>query len=203
MALADMAKTGSQWLRRQSRDIYVRRARQGAWRSRAVFKLIDIDKAQRLVRRSDVIVDLGAAPGSWSQYLSQRARRVVACDIRPIEPIDGVCLVQGDFREQAVQQRICAAAEAPLDGLCCDCAPQLSGISEVDQSAMAGLIEETIALANRLVKSGGFALIKALTGKETQALMAQYRARFASLRVVKPSASRAESAETFWLIRLN
>ncbi|MCA8837830.1 MAG: RlmE family RNA methyltransferase [Gammaproteobacteria bacterium] len=193
--------SGQPWLRRQRRDLYVRRAKEESWRSRAVYKLIEMDQAHRLVHRRDTVIDLGAAPGSWSQYLARRAATVVACDLKKIEPIDGVKFVCGDFTDLVVQDEISCLATQKADVLVSDCSPAHTGVSEADQGAMTHLAMETIALASRLLRCDGVIVMKILQGAQTQELWRQCRSECASARVVKPAASRAQSREVYWLLR--
>lgn len=186
-------------------DPFVRRARAEGWRSRAVFKLEEIDRRERLLRPGQVVVDLGAAPGAWSQYARRRvgrAGRVVAADILPMEPIAGVDFIEGDFREEAVLEAIVERlAERGADVILSDMAPNLSGIDAIDQPRSMYLAELALELACRVLKGDGAALIKTFQGSGFQELVRTARQRFAKVKLVKPEASRARSPELYLLAK--
>ena len=197
---------GAPWRQRQRRDTYVLRAKNESWRSRAAYKLIEIDQTHRLTKSAKTALDLGAAPGSWSQYLSRKVNKVIACDLKEFPAIEGVTSIIGDFTLDSTQKEIKEQLlHAPLDILVSDCAPDISGNRDRDQAQMSHLIEETFHLANRLVKLGGLVLVKVLQGEQTQQLWHQYRRnqRLDQLKVVKPDASRPQSTETYWLAKLS
>ncbi len=198
-----MAKKSSsaRWKQRQSSDPYVQRARQEGWRSRAVYKLQEIDRKQRLFRRGAVVIDLGAAPGGWSQYAAGKVLpqgRVIALDLLDIEPLDGVEFRQCDFTEddalQWLQDTLC---EAKADIVMSDMAPNISGMRSVDQPRSMYLTELALDLAVQTLKSGGAFVTKVFMGEGFDELVQGCRERFASVKVQKPAASRAESRETY------
>ena len=186
-------------------DPFVRRARAEGWRSRAVFKLEEIDRRERLLRPGQVCIDLGAAPGAWSQYARRkvgRSGRVVAADLLALEPIPGVDFIQGDFREDAVLEAIVARLpEGAADVVLSDMAPNLSGIDAVDQPRSMHLAELALELAGRVLKGDGAALIKTFQGAGFQELVQSARQRFAKVKLVKPGASRARSPELYLLAK--
>ena len=186
-------------------DPFVRRARAEGWRSRAVFKLEEIDRRERLLRRGQVCIDLGAAPGAWSQYARRKVGpggRVVAADLLPLEPIPGVEFIRGDFREEAVLAAIVARLPAgTADVLLSDMAPSLSGIDAVDQPRSMHLAELALELAERVLKGDGAALIKTFQGAGFQELVQGARRRFAKVKLIKPGASRARSPELYLLAK--
>ena len=186
-------------------DPFVRRARAEGWRSRAVFKLEEIDRRERLLKPRQVCVDLGASPGAWSQYAKRkvgRGGRVVAADLLPIEPIPGVEFVLGDFREEAVLETIVAMLpEGQADVVLSDMAPALSGIDAIDQPRSMYLAELALDLAERVLKGDGAALIKTFQGAGFQELVRTARQRFAKVKLVKPGASRARSPELYLLAK--
>lgn len=186
-------------------DPFVRRARAEGWRSRAVFKLEEIDRRERLLRPGQVCIDLGAAPGAWSQYAKRRVGRsgcVVAADLLPIEPIPGVEFLQGDFREEAVLEAIVARLPAgQADVVLSDMAPSLSGIDAIDHPRSMHLAELALELAERVLKGDGAALIKIFQGAGFQELVRAARQRFAKVKLVKPGASRARSPELYLLAK--
>ena len=201
--MARRSKSSDRWLREHFADPYVKRAKAEGWRSRAVFKLEEMDRSARLLRPGRVVLDLGAAPGAWSQYARRqvgRRGRVVASDILKMAPIEGVQFIQGDFREQPVVDAIGAAlGEAGLDLLLSDMAPNLSGMDAIDAPRAMYLAELALALAVQLLKPDGVALIKVLQGAGFEAFVAAARREFGQIRFLKPGASRSRSPETYLL----
>ena len=197
------SRSSERWLREHFKDPFVRRAQAKGWRSRAVFKLEEIDRKERLLKPGAVVLDLGAAPGAWSQYAVTRvgARgRVLASDILPMDAMAGVDFVQGDFRESEVCDRILElAGEGKVDVLLSDMAPPLSGVDAIDQPRAMHLAELALEMAGRTLKPGGTALIKVFQGAGFQELVGAARRQFKSVRFIKPAASRARSAETYLL----
>lgn len=195
----------SEWLREHAADPFVRRAKAEGWRSRAVFKLAEIDERDRLLKPGQVCVDLGAAPGAWSQYAARkvgRSGRVVATDLLPLEPLPGVDFVLGDFREETVANAVLERLpEGVADVILSDMAPNLSGIDSVDQPRSMYLAELALDLAGRVLKPRGTALIKVFQGRGFQELVGEARGRFAEVRLVKPGASRARSPEMYLLAK--
>lgn len=195
------SQSSSRWLQEHFNDPYVRRAQAGGWRSRAVFKLEEADRRERLLRRGAIVLDLGAAPGAWSQYAVTRVGpkgRVIASDILPMDALAGVEFIQGDFREDEVYQRLVAlAGERKVDVLLSDMAPSLSGMDVIDQPRAMHLAELALDMAGRVLKPGGAALIKVFQGAGFQELVGAARRQFKSVRFIKPAASRARSAETY------
>ena len=203
--MAKRSKSSGRWLQEHFSDPYVKRAQAEGWRSRAVFKLEEIDKSEKMIRSGAICLDLGAAPGAWSQYLRRRlgrSGRVVATDILPMDPLEGVEFVQGDFRENDVFESILSRVpEREVDWVLSDMAPSMSGIDAVDQPRSMYLAELALDMAGRVLKSGGGALIKVFQGAGFDALVSDARGRFGKVRLVKPSASRARSAEVYLLAK--
>lgn len=199
------SKSSGRWLREHFSDPFVQRAQAEGWRSRAVFKLEEIDRREHLLRPGDVCLDLGAAPGAWSQYARRRVGRrgrVVATDILPMDPIEGVEFVQGDFREQEIFDRILALVpERGVDVVLSDMAPNLSGVDAIDQPRSMYLAELALDLAGRVLKPGGSALIKVFQGAGFQELLAAARRSYAKVKLYKPEASRARSPEMYLLAK--
>jgi 23S rRNA (uridine2552-2'-O)-methyltransferase len=197
------SKSSDRWLREHFRDPYVRQAQSGGWRSRAVFKLEEIDRRERLLKPGAVCLDLGAAPGAWSQYARRRVGpqgRVIASDILPMESLEGVEFVQGDFREEQVCSRVLALLPGgQVDVVLSDMAPNLSGVDAIDQPRSMHLAELALDMAKRVLKPGGDALIKVFQGAGFQELVQAARGEFARVRLVKPLASRARSPEMYLL----
>ena len=186
-------------------DEFVKRARAEGWRSRAVYKLEEIDARDRLLQQGTVIVDLGAAPGGWAQYAVKRTQghaRVVALDLLEMEPLPGVDFIQGDFRDDAVLAALEARlAGAPVDLVLSDMAPNISGVPGVDVPRAIHLAELALEFAERTLREGGDLLMKVFQGEGYEALVKQVRARFETVTVRKPKASRPRSREVYLLAR--
>jgi len=199
------SKSSSRWLQEHARDPYVRRARQEDWRSRAVFKLEQIQRAERLIRPAMLVVDLGAAPGGWSQFAARTLGgrgEVFALDILPMDAVPGVTLITGDFREQAVLDQLRAAlGDRKVDLVMSDMAPNLSGIDAVDQPRAMHLVELADEFATEVLKPGGDLLLKLFQGSGFKELVQDIRRRFATVKLRKPEASRPRSAEVYLLAR--
>ncbi|HEY4647362.1 MAG TPA: 23S rRNA (uridine(2552)-2'-O)-methyltransferase RlmE [Steroidobacteraceae bacterium] len=199
------SKSSSRWLQEHAKDPYVRRARQEGWRSRAVFKLEQIQRAERFIRPGMLIIDLGAAPGGWSQFAARMLAgrgEVFALDILPMDTVPGVTFIQGDFREQGALDRLRAAlAGRKADLVMSDMAPNLSGIDAVDQPRAMHLAELALEFADEVLKPGGDLLLKLFQGSGFQELVREIRRRFATVKLRKPAASRARSAEVYLLAR--
>jgi 23S rRNA (uridine2552-2'-O)-methyltransferase len=193
------------WRERQERDPYVRDARRHGWRSRAAFKLEQIDAKERLLRRGMVCVDLGAAPGSWSQYVTEKLDgdvRVVAVDLLPMDTLPSVDFVQGDFREDATLERLRELLGGRrADLVMSDMAPNISGNRVVDQPRSMYLAELALDVCGELLAEGGDFVCKLFQGEGSDALIAAARGRFSRVRVTKPGASRAGSREVYLVAR--
>jgi 23S rRNA (uridine2552-2'-O)-methyltransferase len=197
------SKSSSRWLSEHFSDRFVKQAQAEGWRSRAVYKLEEADKTGRLFKPGLTVLDLGAAPGAWSQYARKKLGTtgvVVASDILAMDTIVGVEFIQGDFREAAVLEQILATLGGkPADLLLSDMAPNMSGIDAVDQPRAMHLAELALELAEQALKPGGSALIKVFQGSGFEAFAQAARKQFARIRFLKPEASRARSAETYLL----
>ncbi len=197
--------SGRSWRDRQERDPYVQRARREGWRSRAVFKLEQIDQKERLLRPDMVCVDLGCAPGGWSQYVSKRLKgraRIVAVDLLPMDPIAAVEFIQGDFEDAAVCRRLLdATGDAGADLVMSDMAPNISGSRAVDQPRSMALAELALDTARRVLKPGGSFVCKVFQGEGFDAFVVDARRSFERVRVMKPKASRAGSREVYLVAR--
>ena len=191
-----MAKSSKEWLRRHVTDHYVRKARQEGYRSRAAYKLLELDAKDKIFRPGMTVLDLGAAPGGWSQVAAQKVMpggRVIAVDILEVAPISGVTVLKGDFRQVAIEER----AEVVLS----DVSPNLSGIPNVDQARLLELALAAIEVCAKLLKRDGVFVVKAFHGEAFDELLERLEAVFKRVKVVKPSASRGESAETYVVAR--
>jgi 23S rRNA (uridine2552-2'-O)-methyltransferase len=187
-------------------DEFVRRARQEGWRSRAVYKLMEIQEKDRLLKLGMTVVDLGAAPGAWSQYAVQLVGsrgRVIAVDLLPMDPLPGVEFIQGDFREQETLDALEAALGERAPGVVLsDLAPNISGLATVDQPRAMYLAELALELARSRLAPGGALVAKVFQGEGSDALVADARRDFGTVRMRKPKASRDRSRE-FYLVAGN
>jgi 23S rRNA (uridine2552-2'-O)-methyltransferase len=203
--LTRRSKSSGRWLQEHHSDPFVQRARAEGWRSRAVYKLEEIDKKEKLLFPGALVLDLGAAPGAWSQYAVRRVGpkgRVVASDILPMEGITGVEFVQGDFREEPVFNQIVGLVpEREVDLVLSDMAPNLSGMDAIDQPRSMYLVELALDISERVLKPDGATLIKVFQGAGFQELVAAARRKFAKVKLCKPEASRARSPELYLLAK--
>ncbi len=195
------SKSSNQWLKNHHEDAYVLQARKDGYRSRSVYKLIEIQLKDQIIKPGQFMLDLGAAPGGWSEYLSQFVSgrgRLIAVDLLPIEPIAGVEFIQGDFCEQETLDRILDLVDNRLfDLVLSDMAPNLSGMGSVDQPKSMYLAELAFDLArNNLSKNGHF-VVKLFQGEGFEALISAFRLAFNSVKIRKPQASRAKSREIY------
>jgi 23S rRNA (uridine2552-2'-O)-methyltransferase len=197
------SRSSARWLKEHFADPFVQKAQSEGWRSRAVFKLEEIDRRAKLLQPGAVCLDLGAAPGAWSQYAARRvgARgRVVATDILPMPELPGVEFVQGDFREPEVFDKVLGLLPArQVDVLLSDMAPNLSGVDAIDQPRSLHLAELAVEMAEGVLKPGGHALIKVFQGSGFTDLLQSVRRRFGRVKLIKPEASRSRSPEMYLL----
>jgi 23S rRNA (uridine2552-2'-O)-methyltransferase len=193
------------WRERQERDPYVQQARRDGWRSRAVYKLEQIDAKERLLRFDTVCVDLGSAPGSWSQYVTKKLKgraRIVAVDLLEMDSLPDVEFIQGDFEDDTVlEQLLQAVGQGGADLVLSDMAPNISGIKGVDQPRSMNLVELALDMARRVLKPGGSFVCKVFQGEGFDAFVVDARASFERVRVMKPKASRAGSREVYLVAR--
>jgi 23S rRNA (uridine2552-2'-O)-methyltransferase len=192
-----MAKSNKQWLRRHVTDAYVQRAKAQGYRSRAAYKLLELDQKERLFRAGQVVVDLGAAPGSWSQVAAERVGpggKVIAVDLLDIAPISGVTVLKGDFRDVDL---LVPLAGARADVILSDLSPNLSGIRNVDQARAAEMSRAAVEFCAKALKSGGVFVLKAFHGEAFDEVMQRLKHDFGTVAVRKPGASRSESRETY------
>jgi 23S rRNA (uridine2552-2'-O)-methyltransferase len=187
-------------------DEFVRRARLEGWRSRAVYKLMEIQDKDRILKPGMTVVDLGAAPGAWSQYAAQvvgSRGRVIAVDLLPMDPLPGVEVIEGDFREQETLDALEAAlGERPAGVVLSDMAPNISGLATVDQPRAMYLAELALDFARSRLSPGGALVTKVFQGEGSDALVADARRHFGTVRMRKPKASRGRSRE-FYLVAGN
>lgn len=199
------SKSSSRWLKEHFDDEYVTRAQQEGYRSRASYKLLEIDGKDKLLKKGMVVVDLGAAPGGWTQIAADRVGEkgmVVGLDILPMDPVPGAEVLQGDFREDEVLQRLLAALEGrAVDLVMSDMAPNISGMKTVDQPRAMYLVELTLELAKTVLKPGGDMLVKVFQGEGFDEFIRACRGSFRKVIIRKPAASRPRSREVYVLAR--
>ncbi len=200
-------RTGSsqRWRQRQERDVYVEQATREGWRSRAVFKLEQIQAKEQLLRKGGVCVDLGSAPGSWSQMAAKLVGptgRVVAIDLLAMEPIPGVEFLLGDFTAPATLDALRnLVGRNPVDLVMSDMAPNISGNRAMDQPRSLALLDEALLFAREVLRPGGDFLVKAFQGEGIDAFTRELKTHFKTVKTLKPKASRPESREIYLLAR--
>ena len=199
-------KFSKEWVMQHINDPYVKMAQQQGYRARAAFKLTEILDAEKLMRKGDVIVDLGATPGSWSQVARERLLgaggviqgRVIALDLLPMEPIAGVEFIEGDFREDAVLERLSERlVGAKVDLVLSDMAPNLSGVSSADSARIQHVCDLAVDFAVNHLKPDGALIVKAFHGSGFSQIVENFKRHFRRVVERKPKASRDKSSETF------
>ena len=208
------AKINRAWLNEQVNDPYVKLARKEGYRARAAYKLKEIDETLGLIKPGQLVVDLGAAPGAWSQYVRRRFApkaagsggaaagalngTIVALDLLPMEPIEGVHFLQGDFTDEAVAARLQRALHGrPVDVVLSDMAPNLSGVAVSDAARVSLLVELALQFATQHLRPEGSLVAKVFHGSGYSQLVELFKKSFRAVKAVKPKASRDKSAETF------
>jgi len=203
--LPKRTKSSARWLAEHAADPYVKRAHEEGWRSRAAFKLEEINQAERLLRPGMTVVDLGAAPGGWSQYAARvlgGKGRVIALDLLDMPALPGVEFIQGDFSEDAVLERLQSLlAGVKADLVMSDMAPNMMGIADVDHDRSMTLVDLAVDFAALGLRPGGDLLLKVFQGREFQPLVARLRGQFETVKPRKPKASRSRSTELYVLAR--
>ncbi len=190
--------SSQQWLQRQINDPYAQRARAEGWRSRAAFKLLEIDDKLRLVKRGAAVIDLGCAPGGWIEAaLARGAGAVVGVDLLPVDPIPGADIVQGDFTDPATGPDLLRRLGRPPDLVLSDMAPNTMGHAATDHLRIIALVEAAADFAVANLKPGGAFVTKSFQGGAEGALLARLKAAFAEVRHFKPDSSRKESSEVY------
>ncbi len=198
-------KPNKRWVQTQNADVYVKQARDSHYRSRAVYKLQEIDKKDQIFKPGACVVDLGAAPGSWSQYAAEQtgaSGRVIALDLLPMESIMHVDFIQGDFTENAIEQALLdTLGDRQVDLVISDMAPNLTGIRDTDQARSMALAEMVLDFCQQVLRPGGDLLIKLFEGAGTSEYRQQLREHFEQVLTRKPDASRDKSREFYVLAR--
>jgi 23S rRNA (uridine2552-2'-O)-methyltransferase len=193
-------RTGAsqRWLSRQLNDPYVAAAKQQGWRSRAAFKLLELDDRFHLIRRGALVVDLGAAPGGWSQAAVQRgAGRVVGVDLLPVDPVTGATLLLGDFTDPAMPTLLAEQLGGKADLVLSDMAPNTTGHVATDHLRIMALADAALAFALEVLTEGGGFVAKVFQGGSERQMLEQLKRHFTSVRHAKPPASRKESSELY------
>jgi 23S rRNA (uridine2552-2'-O)-methyltransferase len=202
-------KVNKAWLNDHMNDPYVKLAQREGYRARAAFKLKEIDETLKLIKPGATIVDLGSAPGAWSQYVRRKLSpegaaagelngRIIAIDILPMEPVEGVTFLQGDFREPEMLQKLHALVGGkPVDVVISDMAPNLSGIESADAARITHLVELAVEFATSHLKPDGALVAKLFHGSGYSQLVKLFKETFRTVKPLKPKASRDKSSETF------
>ena len=203
-------KFSKDWIHQHINDPYVKMAQQKGYRARAAFKLIEILDTEKLMHRGDVVVDLGSAPGSWSQVARERLAgpggvvdgRIIALDFLPMEPVAGVEFILGDFREDAVLKQLQEIVGGqPVDLVISDMAPNLSGVSSADSARIQHVCELAMEFARNHLKPDGALIVKAFHGSGFSQIVQTFKQHFKRVVERKPKASRDKSSETFLVAR--
>lgn len=200
-----MPKSSRRWLREHFSDPYVKQAQQSGYRSRAVYKLLELQERDKLFKPGMTVVDLGAAPGGWSQLVKEfvgAKGRIFAFDILPMEPLEGVEFILGDFTEDAkAEELLNSLGDATVDWVISDMAPNLSGIDSVDQPRSVYLAELALDFALKVLPRHGGFLVKVFQGEGFDGFLKQVRENFKKVLIRKPKASRGRSAEVYILAK--
>ena len=195
------SKSSKQWLKEHFDDAYVKKSQAAGYRSRASFKLLEMQQKDRLIKPGMIVIDLGAAPGGWSQVavdLVGQTGKVIASDSLPMDAIAGVHFIQGDFTEQTVYQSLLDAVNnEPVDLVISDMAPNMSGMRDLDQPAAMYLAELALEMAKTSLKPGAGLLVKVFQGSGLEAFQQQLKTTFSTVKVRKPKASRPRSRENY------
>lgn len=207
MATSKRRKAKSRaWLERQNKDPYVQKARKSGYRARAAYKLEEIDKKFRLIKLGQTVIDLGAAPGSWSQYAVKKIGdngQLIMLDLLPFDEIEGADMIQGDFTEPETLSVIQSLTKGSLfDLVLSDMAPNITGIALQDQARYERLLESVLAFCETALRPGGSLLTKFFEGQSAQVIRGRLKSQFSQLKTIKPDASRTHSKELY-LLALN
>lgn len=198
-----LSKSSRSWMKEHLDDFYVQKAWKEGYRARAAYKLLEINEKTNLIKKGMTVVDLGAAPGSWSQVAGQLvgdSGTLIASDILPMDTLENVTFIQGDFREEAVFNQIMdEVGGRRVDVVLSDMAPNTSGMAAVDQPRMMYLCELAVDFALKVLPDGGALIMKVFQGEGSQELRAQMQKQFSKIKSIKPAASRPRSKEMFWV----
>jgi 23S rRNA (uridine2552-2'-O)-methyltransferase len=199
----NLSKSSRVWMKEHIDDHYVKQAQKDGYRARAAYKLLEMNEKTKLIRPGMIVVDLGSAPGSWSQVAGQmvgESGTIIASDILPMDKLADVTFIQGDFREAEIFDSIMAeVGDRQVDVVLSDMAPNTAGNSAVDQPRMMYLCELAVDFALATLPEGGALIMKVFQGEGSQELRKQMQPKFSKIRSIKPAASRARSKEMFWI----
>jgi 23S rRNA (uridine2552-2'-O)-methyltransferase len=197
------SKSSNNWLNEHFNDRFVQQAQQDGLRSRAAYKLEEINKKDKLLKPGQKIVDLGSAPGSWSQWLTYHLKgtaRIIATDILPMDALPDVEFIQGDFREDEILEKILnVIGDGKADLVLSDMAPNMSGVDAIDQPKAMYLTELALDLSTQVLKKDGSFVVKVFQGTDSDTFLADCRSKFAKVKIRKPEASRARSREVYFV----
>lgn len=197
------SKSSKAWMQEHIDDFYVKKAQKDGYRARAAYKLLEINEKTGLIKKGMTVVDLGSAPGSWSQVAGQLVGDtgvLIASDILPMDTLENVTFIQGDFREESVFNAIMdEVGGRVVDVVLSDMAPNTSGMPAVDQPRMMYLCELAVDFALKVLPDGGALIMKVFQGEGSQELRADMQKKFSKIKSIKPSASRPRSKEMFWV----
>ncbi|USZ14350.1 RlmE family RNA methyltransferase [Moraxella sp. FZFQ2102] len=198
-----LSKSSRSWMKEHLDDFYVQKAWKEGYRARAAYKLLEINEKTNLIKKGMTVVDLGSAPGSWSQVAGQLVGDngvLIASDILPMDTLENVTFIQGDFREEAVFNQIMdEVGGRKVDVVLSDMAPNTSGMAAVDQPRMMYLCELAVDFALKVLPEGGALIMKVFQGEGSQELRATMQKQFSKIKSIKPAASRPRSKEMFWV----
>jgi len=199
------SKSSDRWLNEHVTDPHVKQAAADGYRSRAVYKLIELDKKDQLIARGSTVLELGAAPGGWTQYIAEKVGdrgKVVASDILPMDSVPHVTFVQGDFTDNTVADKIeSSLGKGGADLVLSDMAPNISGVAASDQARAMGLVELALEMAVTVLNQNGAFAVKLFQGEGFDAYIQDVRARFKTVKLRKPAASRPRSREIYVVAR--
>ena len=200
-----LKKKNRSWINRQERDIYVQKARLDGWRSRAVYKLKQIDEKERFLKHGMMCIDVGSSPGGWSQFVTQKLKgnvNIVAVDVLPMDPLPGVDFILGDFLEEKVFQKMLhKIGNKDVDLVMSDIAPNITGIKVVDQPKSLYLVELVLELACKVLRPGGNLVCKVFQGVGFDDFIREVRGYFEKVKIIKPNASRSGNREIYLVAR--
>ncbi len=197
-----LSSSSKKWLQRQLNDEYVIKAQKEGYRSRASFKIIEIQQKFKIINKSSIVLDLGASPGGWSQVVAPLCKHVIAIDLLDMQQLPNVDFIKGDFQSPEVLDKIRnCLKEDKVDVIICDMAPNTCGIPKVDHLRIVGLLEEVFCFAKEILKPGGALVAKSFQGGGSGLLLRQFRTSFEKVSNFKPNASRKQSVEIYTVCR--
>ena len=196
-------KISKNWLNKQRRDVYVKQSKVDGYRARSVYKLIEIDEKFKIFKGGITIVDIGAAPGSWSQYASKSSKngRLISIDLKEMDPIDNTTQIQGDFTNEGIQDEVKKHIKIKANVVMSDMAVNTTGIKNIDSIQTGELCKEAMAFAKEMIKENGYFISKIFMGGTFNEIVAEGKKFFKQVKVFKPKSSRKDSKESFIICR--